>query len=313
MAWCGERGISPLSASVPVIADFFIYLFSVRNLAPNTISAYRSALAGVFRPVLNLDLGQDPHLAALLKSFAMERPRSAVLLPKWDLALVLRSLTKAPFEPLGQASLRHLTLKTVFLLAFASAARRGEMHAWDASSLKHAPDWSTVWISTLPDFLAKTQSAGERPRSFQIRALSLSGDADSPEAQLLCPVRALKRYLAAVAASRGTRRRLFISFKPGFTGEICANTISAWLKKVILLAYESADDEDCTLLGVRAHEVRALAASWARFAGAPVSSILEACHWRSHSTFTSFYLRDLSVVADSVLRLGPLSVAQQRI
>ena len=172
MAWCGERGISPLSASVPMIADFFIYLFTVRNLAPNTIAAYRLALSGVFRSVLNLDLGQDPHLASLLKSFAMERPRTAVLLPKWDLALVLRSLTKGPYEPLSQASLKFLTLKTVFLLAFASAARRGEIHAWDASSLKHAPDWSSVWISTIPDFLAKTQSAGERPRSFQIQALS---------------------------------------------------------------------------------------------------------------------------------------------
>lgn len=313
LAWCGERGVDPLSATVPVIADFFLYLFSVRKLAPHTIAAYRSALAGVFRPILHLDLGTDHQLGALLKSFYIERPRSAVQFPKWNLALVLRSLTKGPYEPLATASLKFLTLKTVFLLAFASAARRSELHAWDASSLKHAPDWSSVWISTIPGFLAKNQSSSEGARSFQIRALSTFVSPDMTEDRSLCPVRALKRYLATVKPSRGQRRRLFLSFKPGFTKEICANTISAWLKKVILLAYETADEEDQTLLGVRAHEVRALSASWASYAGASISTILEACHWRAHSTFTSFYLRDLSAVADDLYSLGPLVAAQQRV
>ena len=106
------------------------------------------------------------------------------------------------------------------------------------------------------------------------------------------------------------RHHLFLSFKPGITGEICANTISAWLK-VILLAYERMTRT--ALLGVRAHEDHALVASWDWIAGIAVSSSLEACHWQSHSTFTSFYLRDLSIVAESVFHLGPLFVAQQRI
>lgn len=313
MAWCDERGYHPLKATIPVIADFFLYLFQVRNLAPNTIAAYRSALAGVFLPLCKLDLGHDPRLSNLLKSFSIERPRSSTLLPKWNLALVLRALTKPPYEPLASASLKFLTLKTVFLLAFATAARRGEVHAWDASSLKHAPDWSKVWLLPVPGFVAKNQSSLDPPRAYEVKALSTFLAPDMTEDRVLCPVRALKRYLATVQPSRGSRRRLFIAFKTGFTKEISANTISAWLKKVVLLAYESAEDEDCILLGVRAHEIRALAASWARFAGAPVSSILEACHWKSHNTFTSFYLRDLSVVANNLFSLGPLSVAQQRV
>ena len=312
LAWCDQRGIDPLSATVPIIVDFFLYLFTVRNLAPHTIAAYRSALAGVFRPILHLDLGTDRQLGALIKSFHLERPRSAAQFPKWNLALVLRSLTKGPYEPLAQASLKFLTLKTVFLLAFASAARRSELHAWDATTLRHAPDWSSVWISTIPGFLAKNQSSEEGPRSVQVKALSTFVGPDMPEDRVLCPVRALKRYLPTVKSFRGQRRRLFLSFKPGFTKEICANTISAWLKKVILLAYETSDEEDHTLLRVTAHEVRALSASWASFAGASIPSILEACHWRSHNTFTSFYLRDLSVVADDLLTLGPLVAAQQR-
>ena len=39
------------------------------------------------------------------------------VLPQWDLGIVLEVLSKPPYEPLQEASLKHLTLKTVFLLA----------------------------------------------------------------------------------------------------------------------------------------------------------------------------------------------------
>ena len=42
------------------------------------------------------------------------------VLPRWDLGIMLEALSKAPYEPLREASLKHLTLKTVFLLAMAS-------------------------------------------------------------------------------------------------------------------------------------------------------------------------------------------------
>ena len=45
-----------------------------------------------------------------------------------EVSLVLHQLTKAPFEPLREASLKHLTFKTVFLLALGSGKRRSEIH-----------------------------------------------------------------------------------------------------------------------------------------------------------------------------------------
>ena len=51
------------------------------------------------------------------------RPRSTPVLPEWDLGDVLETLSKPPYEPLLEASLKHLTYKTVFLLAMASAGR----------------------------------------------------------------------------------------------------------------------------------------------------------------------------------------------
>ena len=49
--------------------------------------------------------------------------------PAWDLSKVLQYLVTSAFEPLSQASFRALTLKTLFLLALATAKRVGELQA----------------------------------------------------------------------------------------------------------------------------------------------------------------------------------------
>ena len=48
------------------------------------------------------------------------------------------------------------------------------------------------------------------------------------------------------------------------------------------------------LLGVKAHDVRAFAASKAFYGGVSMDQIMQACHWKSHNTFTRFYLKDLA-------------------
>ena len=47
-------------------------------------------------------------------------PKSSRNLQKWNLCVVLNELTKAPFEPMKDTDLKHLTLRTAFLLALAS-------------------------------------------------------------------------------------------------------------------------------------------------------------------------------------------------
>ena len=55
----------------------------------------------------------------MIMSMELQRPRLTPVLPQWDLGIVLEALSKRPYEPLREASLKHLTLKTVFLLAMA--------------------------------------------------------------------------------------------------------------------------------------------------------------------------------------------------
>ena len=59
----------------------------------------------------------------------LQRPRLTPVLPQWDVGIVSEALSKPPYEPLREASLKHLTLKTVFLLAIASEGRRSKLQA----------------------------------------------------------------------------------------------------------------------------------------------------------------------------------------
>ena len=75
--------------------------------------------------------------------------------------LVLHQLTKAPFEPIKETSLKHLTFKIVFLLALGSGKRRSEIHAWQNKNIRHQSDWSKVSLYPSPSFLSKNQLAKE--------------------------------------------------------------------------------------------------------------------------------------------------------
>ena len=65
----------------------------------------------------------------MITSMELQRPRMNLVLPQWDLGIVLEALNKPPYELLREASLKHLTLKTVLLLAMASAGRCSELQA----------------------------------------------------------------------------------------------------------------------------------------------------------------------------------------
>ena len=72
---------------------------------------------------------------------------------------------KAPFELIKEASLKHLTFKTVFLLALGSGKRRSEIHAWKNKNIRHQSHWSKVSLYPSPGFLSKNQLAKEGPES----------------------------------------------------------------------------------------------------------------------------------------------------
>ena len=124
-------------------------------------------------------------------------------------------------------------------------------------------------------------------------------------------MQALRYYLDRTKDLRGSRSLPFISFKKGQTSVITPALLSSWLKQTILLCYKPADQQALDLVQVKAHDIRAFAASKAFYGGVSVDQIMQACHWKAH-TFANFYLKDLTWSDnDNNLYLGPVVAAQQ--
>ena len=151
--WCLSNQVDFRAPPLKAIADFLLHLFQDKKLQPGTIDGYRSAIADKLGNS-TINVSKDENLTRLLDSFHRDRPKGRRGIPSWNLSLVLHQLTKAPFEPLKESSLKHLTFKTVFLLALGSGKRRSEIHAWLHKNIRHQSDWSKVSLYPSPSFLS---------------------------------------------------------------------------------------------------------------------------------------------------------------
>ena len=247
--WCVTNQVDFRSPPVKSVADFLMYLFEDKKLQPSTIDGYRSAIADNLGNT-TVNISKDDNLTRLLESFHRDRPRGWRGIPSWNLSLVLHQLTRAPFEPLREASLKHLTFKTVFLLALGSGKRRSEIHAWQHKNIRHQSDWSKVSLFPSPSFLSKNQLAKEGPESVApvvIPARAPTLDKSLKSDRSLCPVRALRYYLDRTSDLRQHKELVFVSFKKGFDKDIFPATISSWIKQTVILCYELSDHQAHTL------------------------------------------------------------------
>ena len=115
--------------------------------------------------------------------------------------------------------IRHLTFKTVILLALGSGKRRSEIHAWLYKNIRHQENWSQVSLYPSPSFLSKNQLARDGPASVApvvIPALAPTLDKSLSENRSLCPVRALRYYLDKTEGLRQGKDLVFVSFRKGF-------------------------------------------------------------------------------------------------
>ena len=311
--WCEEHKVDFRSPSIKQIADFLLYLFQEKRLQPSTIDGYRTAISDKIGNG-RVNIGKDENLTRLLDSFHRDKPKGRRGVPSWNLSLVLHQLTKPPFEPLRKASLKHLTFKTVFLLALGSGKRRSEIHAWVHRNIRHQEDWSNVSLYPSPSFISKNHLAKEGPSCVApviIPALAPTLDKSLKEDRTLCPVRSLRYYLDKTKDLRSDKELVFVSFRKSFKKDIVPATVSSWIKQTIGLCYQLSDEQSQNLHQVRAHDVRAFAASKAFQGGVPLDQILSACHWKSHNTFTQFYLKDVAWADSELYHLGPVVAAQQ--
>ena len=170
-------------------------------------------------------------------------------------------------------------------MSLATARRVGELQvvARDVSF-----SGSDAFLSYLPEFRAKTESAvNPLPRSFCVRSLN-SFVGNLPDELLLCPVRALRAYLSRTSSVMPRPRTLFVS--PRSTSRsLSKNALSFFLRDVISRAYSSSSSSSAVSApsSALAHSVRGVATSWAFARNASLSSVLAAASWSSSTVFTS--------------------------
>ena len=229
-----------------------------------TIAGYRTAIADGLG-LKGEDVSKSLKLNRLLASFYRDKPVANRSIPPWDLTMVLHVLIKPPFQPLGKASLKFLTFKTVFLLTLASD-----------SSLSYKENWSQVTLAPSTAFLAKNQLASDWRTAIKpvvIPAFKPHLDSSLTQDRSLCPLCPLKYYLDRTKDLMRNKNFLFVAIKEGFTRYISRATISSWLKQTILFTHEKSDSESQQLYQVKAHDVRSMAASLAFKGGAYLSDV----------------------------------------
>ena len=97
--WCRGRGVAPVNATVPVVVDFLIHLRHDKGLSVSAVKGYSSVLNSVLA-LKGRDLASSREITMLLRSFSRSVDPVELRPPAWDVALVLQSLTGAPYEPL---------------------------------------------------------------------------------------------------------------------------------------------------------------------------------------------------------------------
>ena len=290
--WCAARAVDPYTAPVTEVADFLTDLSKMphegKPMAHSTIVGYRTAIASIHSGFEGgVSVSSHPVLSALMKGIYVDRAQVRTLRPTWDLPKVLEHLSKSPFEPMAKASLRDLSIKTAFLVQLASGRRGSWMHACKVDE-GHLRKETGGWRLLPALLLDKNQGPGFTPSSVFLSSLKDL----SPDDRLHCPVRALNWYISRTKEVRGNERFLFISSKEPHN-RAAQSTIAGWVREAINSVYRHLSSEERRALGIRAHDTRGVAASWALLAGVPIQEMMDAAAWKTPVTFARHYLKDL--------------------
>ena len=176
-------------------------------------------------------------ISDVIVSMELQRPRVTIFFPQWDLGIVLEALSKPHCKPLREASFKHLTLKTVFLLAMASAERHSELQVlrFDQNYIQFKPKGAGVTLYLSPEFMRKNQKPNQVNDPWYIHAVP-TGNSEfcAPN----CPVRALRyyhRHLTEHPELMKDKRCIFVAIKDNNAGkELSASTISRWICTTIV-------------------------------------------------------------------------------
>lgn len=182
----------------------------------------------------------QPLVSRYLKGAHRLCPSRARLIPSWDLGIVLKALTEPPFELLHEVGIEFPTLKTAFILSVSSVKMVSEIHSFSVhpARLRLGEEGPSFSLLPNPSFLPKVLPHS-RPLVQEPFHPPPHNSVESARLHLICPVRALRRYISYTQELRHTDQ-LFVSY-----GRLCARPCSVQAEagkksRLIELAYHSA-------------------------------------------------------------------------
>lgn len=121
VVWGFSQAGGAIRPSVQLLAD--------RNLAFSTLKTYAAALSSSQEAFGSRTVFSYPLMKHFLSGVQRHQPVLHSLSPQWDLVLVLQTLFKAPFVPLGLVLLKFRSAQMALFLAPTSAKRVSDISA----------------------------------------------------------------------------------------------------------------------------------------------------------------------------------------
>ncbi len=115
--------------------------------------------------------------------------------------MVLEALYRPPFEPIEEISDRHLTLKTLFLLAISSLKRVGDLQALSVAPthLDFAPGMAEAFLYPRVGYVPRVPHVTPQPVILQAFSPPPFGEPEQQKLDCVCPVRAMDAYVHITA------------------------------------------------------------------------------------------------------------------
>lgn len=251
--------------TIKTVIEFLTSLFT-EGLSYSSINTAVAALKSVPRLIIR---GSESHyeVSRFLKGIYNLRPPRTPCPVVWDVGKVLFHVK---YKLLQEFSLKELTFKLVVLLALTTAQRVQTLCALRINNMFKLNN--EEYVFTISSLLKQSKPGINTP--------VVKVSAYKPDV-LLCPLKALEKYIEETQEIRKDNKQLFISFSKPFE-PVTAQTISRWIRVVLKEAGINTEM-------FKAHSTRSASVSAAFQKQLPIESILKTAGWSNASVFAKYY------------------------
>lgn len=266
--WCNQQQTDPLSASIPLIADFLTSQYN-EGKQYSTLNAYRSTISSIHPEIDGGPIGQHRDIKRLMEGMFNERPPQPKYTETWDVQTVLSHIKT--LGPNATMHIRDLAQKLAALIAITAASRASGIQNL---STKHMTDGGNT-ITFKLSRPTKVTKQGEPLPTIVIHAYDKDRDLD--------PTECIRAYLHRTKEWRLKEEQdilLLSTIKPH--NPVATPTVSNWIKQIMKKA--GIDTDVYT-----AHSTRSASTSKAKQTGLPISDIIHNANWSRATTFHRHY------------------------